>query len=169
MFFHYNLVLEFGHIFRLWQSTANFEESFPQNTKKLWQASFSERWLSLQPGTFGHIGMRLFFQNIFPSFRSWRRSFLREATLHVHRIKENHFDSFSKWVDNLMYLGSFLCFIYFCECRKRGSHESCQSWDHRTKSHQETKPSWATKTRHAPPHAPATTPRSRMTRQKRYR
>jgi hypothetical protein len=28
--------------------------------------------------------------NVMPSFRSWKRAFVHEVTLHVHRVKDKH-------------------------------------------------------------------------------
>jgi hypothetical protein len=41
------------------------------------------------------------FQNILPSFRAWRRCFIHDATLHVHRVKAKHLNSLSSWIDSL--------------------------------------------------------------------
>jgi hypothetical protein len=42
------------------------------------------------------------FENIRPSFGSWRRQFIHEATLHVHRVKAKHADVFTLWIHNLL-------------------------------------------------------------------
>jgi hypothetical protein len=42
------------------------------------------------------------FENIRPSFVSWKRQFVHEASLHVHRVKDKHSDMFKSWIDNLL-------------------------------------------------------------------
>ena len=41
------------------------------------------------------------FQNIMPTFRAWRRGFVHEITMHMHRVKAKHFQSLSSWIDSL--------------------------------------------------------------------
>ena len=41
------------------------------------------------------------FQRILPSFRGWRRRFIHEAYMHVHRVKDKYVTSFTSWIDSL--------------------------------------------------------------------
>jgi hypothetical protein len=34
-----------------------------------------------------------------PSFRAWVSKFKHEVTLHAHRIKDKHSESFKSWID----------------------------------------------------------------------
>jgi hypothetical protein len=42
------------------------------------------------------------FEHIRPSFGAWKAQFVHEASLHVHRVKDKHSDSFKIWIDSLL-------------------------------------------------------------------
>ena len=41
------------------------------------------------------------FQSILPTFRSWKRGFIKEITMHMHRVKAKHFQNLSLWIDSV--------------------------------------------------------------------
>lgn len=41
------------------------------------------------------------FQNVLPSFRSWRRNFIHDATMHEHRVWSKHAHNWSEWISSL--------------------------------------------------------------------
>jgi hypothetical protein len=42
------------------------------------------------------------FQGIITSFRGWKRRFMNEAYMLVHRVKDKHVDSFKLWIESLV-------------------------------------------------------------------
>jgi hypothetical protein len=42
------------------------------------------------------------FDKVLPTFRSWKRAFVHELTMHVHRLKDRDDTILSKWIDNLV-------------------------------------------------------------------
>ena len=42
------------------------------------------------------------FQNVLPSFRGWKRGFLHDITMLMHRVKVAHLHQYSSWIDTLV-------------------------------------------------------------------
>jgi hypothetical protein len=84
-----------------WEPGDTFEEIFFAAKRKFQKPFFSEVVIL----ALWHIWKQrneAIFQGIMPTFRGWRRRFIHDATMHVHRVKAKHSDSFSRWIESLL-------------------------------------------------------------------
>jgi hypothetical protein len=84
-----------------WEPGDTFEQIFFEAKRKFAKPFFTEVVIL----ALWHIWKQrneAIFQGILPTFRGWKRRFIHEATMHVHRVKAKHSDSFSRWIDSLV-------------------------------------------------------------------
>jgi hypothetical protein len=102
LFFHCNFSVRVWSYLQIeWESGSSFEAIFMQARRKFNKPFFTEVVILAA----WHIWKQrneAIFQGILPTFRGWRRRFIHEVTLHMHRVKTKHTDIFSSWISSLI-------------------------------------------------------------------
>jgi hypothetical protein len=102
LFFHCNFSQRVWNYLQIeWEPGDTMEEIFCLSRRNFTKPFFTEVVLLAT----WHIWKQrneAIFQGVLPSFRGWRRRFVQDALLHVHRIKDKHVDSFKLWVNSLV-------------------------------------------------------------------
>ena len=100
--FHCNFSIRIWNYLQVeWQPDSNFEGVFHRTRRRFDKPFFTEVVILAAWHIWKHRNAAIF-QNVMPTFRSWRGAFIHDATLHVHRVKAKHLDSFSQWIDSLL-------------------------------------------------------------------
>ena len=83
-----------------WAPADTFEEVFVMARKKFNKPFFTEVVILAA----WHIWKQrneAIFQRVLPTFNGWKRRFIYEASLHVHRMRDKNATAFSSWIDSL--------------------------------------------------------------------
>ena len=102
LFFQCNFSLRIWNYLQIeWQQADSMEQVFFLTKRSFNKPFFTEVVILASWHIWKHRN-DVVFSRIQPSFRAWRRAFLHEASLHVHRMKSKHADQWSRWIDSLL-------------------------------------------------------------------
>ena len=102
LFFHCTFSVRIWNYLQIqWEDGNSFQQVFQQARQRFQKPFFSEVVIL----ACWHIWKQrngAIFQQVMPRFRAWKRGFVNDITLHVHRVKAKHVQELSSWIDNLV-------------------------------------------------------------------
>ena len=102
LFFTCNFSIRIWNYLQIeWQEDNTFEGVF-HRTRRRFDKPFFTEVVVLASWHIWKQRNEAIFQGVMPTFRGWKRAFIHDATLHVHRVKAKHLDSFSQWIETLL-------------------------------------------------------------------
>lgn len=100
LFYHYNFnVRIWNYLQTKWEPGDSFEQVFFKDSKSFLQHFISEVVI-LAAWQIWKQRNDVIFKKVQPSFRSWKRCFVQDGTMHWHRFGSKVAQQWSIWIDN---------------------------------------------------------------------